>query len=294
MKKSSRLDLLRKKIITIDEQLMILLSERLEVADQVGEYKRIHELPVEDPHIEMRKRRDRAAFLHKLTKTHTRDVETIFRSIIQVSRDVQRRRALAVEMDYKKNEKLLAPIRIAVMGSQGSFSEEAALKYCVLHKIKHCSLLYPVSAEGVLHLLEVEKADVGIFPIHNSTGGIVEESIYAASEHNFFIDDLFGVEVSQCLMALPNVKMKDIKTIMSHPQALAQCKGYLKSFFPNAELIEGSDTATSAKYLGENSRQKTMAVIAPVGCAKLYNLNLLEEGIQDQKNNITHFIAAMM
>ncbi len=294
MKKPTKLDGLRKKITALDEQIMTLINERLEIADQVGEFKRIHELPVEDPHLEMRKRRDRAAFLHKLTKTHVRDVETIFRSIIQVSRDVQRRRAIAGEMEHIKNEKNWAPVRLAVMGSQGSFSEEAALRYCALHKIEHCSLLYPVSAEGVLHLLEIEQADVGIFPIHNSTGGIVEESIYAASEHNFFIDDLFGVDVRQCLMALPGVKKELVKVIMSHPQALAQCKSYIKMNFPNAELIEGSDTATSAKYLGENRTQKNIAVIAPKGCAALYNLNLVEEGIQDQKDNTTYFIAAMM
>lgn len=294
MKKTTKLDSLRKKITALDEQIMTLINERLEIADQVGEFKRIHELPVEDPHLEMRKRRDRATFLHKLTKTHVRDVETIFRSIIQVSRDVQRRNALAHEMKTLAFGKKSTGVRLAIMGSQGSFSEEAALRYAQLHGIHNYSVLYPVSAEGVLHLLEIEQADVGIFPIYNSTGGIVEESMYAASEHNFFIDDLFGVDVRQCLMSLPGVKAKDVKVIMSHPQALAQCKLYIKTHFPHAELIEGSDTATSAKYLGENRSKKNLAVIAPKGCAALYNLQLLEEGIQDQKNNITHFIAAMM
>lgn len=290
MKKRIKIDVLRQKISRLDTQLMKLLNERLLLAEEVGVYKRIHELPVEDPHIETQKRHIRLNFLHVLSKRHVRDIETIFRSIIQVSRDVQRRGTLPMQINLQKS----GSIRIAVMGSQGSFSEEAAQQYCVSHKIKNAILLYPVSAEGVLHLLEIEQADIGIFPIHNSTGGIVEESIYAASEHVFFIDEIFGLNVQQCLMALPGVKEEDIKVIMSHPQALKQCTSYLAKKFPKAQHIEASDTATSAKYLGENHSQKNMAVIAPRSCAVRYKLTLLAENIQDQKNNITHFIAAMM
>lgn len=286
------LDTLRKKITAIDSELIKLLDERLQYADQVGEYKRLHELPVEDPHLEMKKRRDRAELLRNVSPAHARDIESVFRTIIQTSRSVQRRGALDGVIGHdviKKNQ-----LRIALMGSQGSFSEEASLFYCKQNKIKDFELMYPVSAEGVLHLLEVERAQVGIFPIFNSIGGIVQESIYAASEHVFFIEDFFGFEVRQCLHALPGVKKSDITEVMSHPQALAQCKGYLAKNFPNAKLTEASDTATSAKYLGTVRNRKDLAVIAPKRCCDLYKLQLLDENIQDMKNNITYFIAASM
>lgn len=293
--KQSKLGLLRDQITQIDSEIMHLLERRFHLAEDVGEYKRAHELPVEDPHLEMRKRRDRAEFLRKLSKAHNRDIEAVFRTIIQTSRSVQRRGALdGVTVDSPTTHNAQAVLRIALMGSQGSFSEEASLLYAKQNKVSDFELLYPVSAEGVLHLLEVERAQVGIFPIFNSIGGIVEESIYAASEHIFFIEDIFGLEVRQCLHALPGVKKEDITEIMSHPQALAQCRDYLKKNFPKAKLTEASDTATSAKYLGTTRKRKDLAVIAPKRCSELYKLNLLDENIQDMKNNITYFIAASM
>lgn len=287
MKKESQMDEHRKKVTAIDRTLMKLLAQRLELAEKIGTYKRERELPIEDPHIEMKKRKERQA-LARLLKANSRDIETIFSTIVKVARQVQRRSAH--ESKSTKTEKGMT--RVAIMGSQGSFTEEAALAYLKREEISKFELLYPVSAEGVLLALERDEADVGIFPIHNSTGGVVTESIYAASEHQFFIEDMFDVDIRQCLMVRPGTKPEQIIKIMSHQQALAQCRGYINKHFPNAEIVEASDTATSAKFLGSSPKEPHTAVIAPKRCAGLYGLTLLEEGIQDQKNNLTKFIAA--
>lgn len=293
IKKDARIDVLRKKITAVDKKLMRSLDERFAVAQEIGAYKRLHELPVEDPHLEIRKRRDRNTFLHKQKSSHARDIEIVFRTIVQISRAVQRRDAFEQSVGHPRFRTAIRT-KIAVMGSKGSFTEEAGLAYCKKNHLKNCSLLYPVSAEGVLHLLEVEQADIGIFPIFNSSGGIVYESIYAASEHIFSIDEIFPVDIRQCLMALPGTAPQSIKTIMSHPQALAQCKSYLSTHFPHAKLIEASDTATAAEHLSKSRNKKDLAVIAPRRCANLYKLALLKEGIQDLKHNLTYFIAAVM
>ncbi len=282
------MDHLRKKVSAIDRSLMKLLAQRMEIAHEIGEYKRVNELPAEDPHIEMKKRKERQQMAREL-KANSRDIETIFSTIVKVARQVQRRTAAGEMIDQRKNTGVT---RIAIMGSRGSFTEEAALFYLKREGITASELLYPVSAEGVLLALDREEADVGIFPIHNSIGGVVTESIYAASEHHFFIEDLFDIDIRQCLMVRPGVKRSEITKIMSHQQALAQCKGYIKEHFPNAEIVEASDTATAAQFLGMSSKEIHTAVIAPQRCAKLYKLALLEEGIQDQKKNLTTFIAA--
>ncbi len=282
------IDRFRKSISEIDRKLMALIAQRLALAEKVGEYKRVNELPVEDPHIEMKKRKERQLMAREL-KANSRDIETIFSTIVKVARQVQRRTAAGEMIDQRKNTGVT---RIAIMGSRGSFTEEAALFYLKREGITKSELLYPVSAEGVLLALDREEADVGIFPIHNSIGGVVTESIYAASEHHFFIEDLFDIDIRQCFMVRPGVKRSEITKIMSHQQALAQCKGYIKEHFPHAEIVEASDTATAAQFLGSSPKEVHTAVIAPQRCAKLYNLALLEEGIQDQKKNLTTFIAA--
>lgn len=285
-----KIDNLRKKITQIDEQLLGLLSQRLNFASQIGILKRLHEMPIEDPQYEGEKRRKREEKLAKLP-AHRETIEMIFGAIIKGARQVQRKTAFGDETTKEKKTNS-SVLRVAVMGSMGSFSEEAALHYLKAAGTKKFQLLYPVSADGVLSALDEKTADIGIFPIHNSIGGLVIESIYAASEHDFSIEELFEIDIRQCLMALPGVKKTDIKKITSHPQALAQCKGYLKATFPKAQLIEANDTATAAQMLSNHPAYKTTAVIAPKRCAAMYGIQLLEGNIQDQKINHTQFIVA--
>lgn len=281
------LNKLRGAIKKIDEQLMQLIVERLGLVGSIGELKRRLELPIEDSAYEAQKRAERDLFAkaHNLTGS---ELEQIFSSIIKVSRATQRRLPVVKNTTAKGT----AHMRVAVMGSLGSFSEDAALDYIHRAGIKNFELTYPISAEGVLSALEAKDADIGIFPIHNSTGGLVIESIYAASEHLFSIEELFELEVRQCLHVLPGVKMEEIDRITSHPQALAQCRRYLKVHFPHAHLVEANDTATAARWLSEHPAENTTAVIAPKRCAQLYGVQLLVENIQDQEVNMTQFIAA--
>ena len=131
-----------------------------------------------------------------------------------------------------------------------------------------------------------------VFPIENSNGGIVYEAVNAMSKHVFTIERMFDIDIKMNLMVKKGVNPGDIKKITSHPQAIKQCRMYLKRKWGGTELEEYSDTAEAAKDLGSGKIPKTVAVIAPKICAELYNLDLLEEGIQDLKFNFTTFIMA--
>lgn len=181
---------------------------------------------------------------------------------------------------------------IGVSGALGSFSEEAAKYYCHKQKIGNCKLEYLVSAENVLKSLKTKKIDLGVFPIENSNGGIVYEAVYVMAKYVFQIEKMFEIDIRHCLLVKPGAKVGDIKKIVSHQQALKQCRMYLKRMWPQVELEEYSDTAEAAKHLSEGKLPATCAVIAPKGCAKLYKLQILEEGIQDLKFNFTTFIVA--
>jgi prephenate dehydratase len=183
-------------------------------------------------------------------------------------------------------------IVIGVSGNQGSFSEEAAVYYCQKNSISDYDLSYLTSVENVLVALDKREVEKGIFPIENSNGGIVIEAVYAMSKHIFTIEKMFEIDIKMNLMAKSGTKIEDIKKITSHQQALRQCRMYLKRKYPDVELAEYCDTASAAKDLSEGKLEENSAVIAPKVCAKLYNLTLLEEGIQDLKFNFTTFIAA--
>jgi len=184
-------------------------------------------------------------------------------------------------------------IKIGVSGNIGSFSEEAANYYCHKNKIKNYQLSYLISVDNVLKALKGGKIDKGVFPIENSNGGIVYESVYAMSKYIFQIENLFEIDIRHCLLVKPGVNAGCVKKITSHPQALKQCRMYLKRKWENVELEEYSDTAEAAKDLSRDKLSIATAVIAPKICAEIYDLEILEEGIQDLKFNFTTFITAI-
>lgn len=180
---------------------------------------------------------------------------------------------------------------IGISGAMGSFSEEATNYYCNKYKtIPDYKIEYLISVENVLNALEKEKIDFGIFPIENSNGGIVLESVYAMSKHLFNIEKMFEIDVRHCLIARPGVKKEDITLIASHDQGLKQCKMYLKRIWPNIEIKEWQDTADSVRALRDGELPPNTAVIASARAAKIYGMEILEEGIQDLKFNFTTFL----
>ncbi len=179
------------------------------------------------------------------------------------------------------------------MGARGSFSEEAADTYQKKYlKGKNNSLYYLVSAQNVLTSLEKGEIDLGIFPIENSNGGVVIEAVHAMAGHRFRIIRMFEIDIHHCLLVKNGTKAGDIKTIVSHDQALKQCRMYLKRVWPKVKLHEYADTAKAAEDLAKGVLQKGCAVIASRAAAKIYKLSVLEESIQDLKFNYTSFIAA--
>jgi len=184
-------------------------------------------------------------------------------------------------------------MKIGVMGAKGSFSEEAARTYAKKHgSLRKFELLYLVTAENVLSALEKGDIDLGIFPIENSNGGIVLEAVHAMAGHRFRIKRIFEIDIHHCLLVKNGITADKIKTIVSHDQALKQCRMYLKRVWPKVKLKEYADTAKAAEDLAKGKLPKNTAVIASRTAAELYKLGVFEESIQDLKFNYTSFIAA--
>ncbi len=284
MKFSEQLTTLRHSIDDIDDAIITLLAQRQQEVKKIAEVKQSGKLPVYDPKRELETVTRRKKLSKQLGLDPLRS-EVIFEQILNLSRDTQYEMGHA---DLSSRKKL----KVGVMGGIASFSEEAGMKFLNNHSIKNFEIFYPITAENLLKDLSSERVDLAIFPIENSAAGLVMESIYALASYPVEIQEIFGIDIRQCLHSLPGVKKKDIRKIMSHPQALGQCKGYIQKHFPKAELIEATDTAEGARILEQSPEERDLGVIASKRAGELYHLQTLEEGIQDQKINFTRFIAA--
>lgn len=185
-------------------------------------------------------------------------------------------------------------LTFGIQGGKGSFNEEAVMYYLAHAGTKKYKIKYLYTAENVLRALNAGEIDFGQMAIQNSVGGVVDETISAMAKYKFKISEQFEIKISHALMMRPDAKFSDITTIMSHPQALAQCKktlmqkyGKLKQTSGKKELI---DQAQVARRLAEKRLPKSLAVLGSRMLAKIYGLKIIEENLQDAKENYTSFM----
>ncbi|MDO8481486.1 MAG: prephenate dehydrogenase/arogenate dehydrogenase family protein [bacterium] len=185
-------------------------------------------------------------------------------------------------------------ITYGIQGGIGSFNEEAIMHYIETKGPHEHRIKYLYTSERVMRALHEGEIDRGQFAIQNSEGGLVAESIHAMAGYKFKIVDQFDIKISHALMIRPDAELNDIKTIMSHPQVFAQCKKTLTAKYPDLKLVsEGGDRidhAVIAKELGGRKLSRSVAVMGSSVLAKLYGLKIVEDNLQDAKENYTSFL----
>lgn len=170
-------------------------------------------------------------------------------------------------------------MRIAFLGPKGTFCHEAAEKLAGSN-----AELEPFSSiEDVFEAVGDNSVDAGVVPIENSVEGSVNSTLDCLASENVKIVKELKLAVKQNLLALPGVELKSVRRIVSHPQALAQCRKFLKTM--KAERAEASSTAKACQSLDEES-----AAIASKLSAEIYGLIVLKEGVQDYAGNATRFV----
>lgn len=180
--------------------------------------------------------------------------------------------------------------RIGIQGVEGSFSEEAAQEFASRHGFEDPELVYLVTSARVLEAIDAGEVETGVMAMENAQGGVVIESIYALAGYRCDVMELFHLHVEQSLLGRPGLTQGDITAIHSHPQALRQCREYLADKFWTRPLVDEDDTAYAAQRLANGELAETAAIIGSRRCAELYGLDVLAQGIQDLKNNLTLFL----
>ncbi len=178
---------------------------------------------------------------------------------------------------------------IAFQGEHGAFSEEAASAYGVSLRPKPTVVTRPyTSFIKVFDAVHKKEVSVGIIPIENSLFGSVHENYDLLDRYPLNIIGEVKLRVSHMLMAIPGVKLSDIRHVYSHPQALGQCDQFLQTLH-NMEIVAVYDTAGSAKMISEHQMQNA-AAIASIAAARLYGLHILKRGIESNHHNYTRFL----
>jgi chorismate mutase/prephenate dehydratase len=250
----------REAIDKLDTQLVRLLNERTRHVLAIGEIKLKAGEEVYAPH------RERAV-LNRVCKYNAGPMTD--HSLRAVYREIMSG-ALALE-------KLL---KIAYLGPEGTFTHQAAIRRF------GSSLQYSPqkTIADVFNEVSKNRADHGVVPVENSTEGVVTHTLDMLVDSDLKIVAQIILPIQQCLLS--NVTRHRIRKLYSHPQSLAQCRGWIQNNLPNVEILETSSNARSAELA---ARERGSAAIAGMMASEKYGLPVLEQDIQDNPANATRF-----
>jgi prephenate dehydratase len=176
--------------------------------------------------------------------------------------------------------------RVLIQGVEGAFHEVAARTFYQKDDIE---IVPALSFEVLVDSLE-NNADINaaLMAIENTLAGSLMSNYRLLNKSALVISGEIHLRITQNLLALPGTQLEDITEVYSHPIAIAQCRDFFRQY-PHIRLIETEDTALSAKNL-RTHRQVNAAAIAGSLAASMYDLNILEQGIETNKQNFTRFL----
>lgn len=177
--------------------------------------------------------------------------------------------------------------KIAYLGPPGTFTEEALDKFIKdISQVKKIS--FPTVAD-VIRSVDRGEADEGLVPMENSIEGSVNitQDILTFESEAKIIGEV-TIPVKHSLIGKKNIKLDNIKKVISHPHATAQCRKFLSTNLKGAEIIAANSTAEAVKILKEENDD--IAAIGTKTAAKIYDLEIIENDIEDNKDNKTRFV----
>ncbi len=254
----------RKAIDQLDDELLRLLNERSKNVIEIGKLKKRSDT---DTHLHTPRRE--AEIIERLTQENTgpfpnEAIRSVYREIMSAS--------LSLE----------GPQRVAYLGPPATFTHLACMQ-----KFGNSAQYIPVtSIKEVFNEVERDRVHFGIVPIENSTEGVVNHTLDMFIDSNLVIYGEVLQEVSHHLLSKTG-RVEDIKTIYSHPHAIAQCRNWLETNVPKIPEAEVPSTARAAEI---SATDPTAAAIASELAGELYGLKVVRSRIEDNVNNFTRFL----
>ncbi|PYM65505.1 MAG: prephenate dehydratase [Candidatus Rokuibacteriota bacterium] len=256
------LDDWRSRINDLDDQILDLLNQRAEAALQIGDLKRRQAVPPYAPERE-------ADIVRRLIEQNPGPlaadaVAAVWREILSGCRALE------------------AVLTVAYLGPQATFTHQAALQ----HFGATATYRPARSIVEVFDDVERGRVDFGVVPVENSTEGAVNVTLDRLIVSDALICGELKLEITQHLLSRAR-ELGEVKRVVSHPQALAQCRGWLAEHLGDVDTEETLSTAAAAELAAADA---TVAAIASELAARLYNVPLLRARIEDNPQNSTRFL----
>jgi len=253
---------LRKKIDRTDAEIVRLIAERIRRAEEIGREKQKQGKQVED----LSRETEVMSNIRRLAEQENISIEgleSIYRRIVNVAKAVE-------------------GLIVAFQGEIGAYSEEAAVEFFGPSvEVRPCETL-----EAVFDTVERGEAHFGVVPIENSLEGSISRVYDLLLDSVLKVRGEVELRVIHCLIANPGAKLDLLRRVYSHPQALGQCRAFLKHL--DCELIPTYDTAGSVKMIKEQGMTDG-AAIASIRAAEIYGMQIMAQEIEDNPNNFTRF-----
>lgn len=276
---------IRQDISELDKQIRALFLKRMEYAEEIADYKLISGGKVLVPE---RENQILADCLGEISDDLTQEYTSFLRTTTRVSRKHQYRYMLE-----RKPELLSLPLSprnrtpqiVCYQGLPASYQDAAAKT--LFPNAEH---VYVKQFEDVFRMVRDGQAQAGVVPVENSTVGTINEVCDLLVKYQLYISHSHVSSIRLCLAGCKGATSQTVRTACSIAPALGQCEKYLAKWHFAARPME--NTAVAAQYVSAQ-QDITLAAVCSAEAAKLYGLNILEDGINDDKLNQTRFIAVV-
>lgn len=261
----SQMDELRDQIEKIDEQMIDLFEERMRVSAKVAAFKKEHGIPVLD------EEREKILIKRNVGKVKNRELDVYYKEFFEGVLNVSK----------KYQHKLMEGVKVAYSGIEGSFASISASKI-----LPDATRVSYGSFSEAYNAVENGECDFAVLPIENSYAGEVGAVTDLMFKGNLFVNGVYELGVSQCLLGVKDSSLESIKTVVSHSQAIDQCSEYIKRH--GLKSISAENTAVAAKEIADKN-DITTGAIASKEAANLYGLTILDYDINESSTNTTRF-----
>ena len=256
----------RKKIDEIDTSIATLYEQRMDAVKEVLQYKKENNLPI----LDTKREKDviEKAKARIKNPEYVAPYEDFVKNMMKNSRDYQ--------------QSLLATDVVAYAGIKGSFAQLTTHHLFPGAPTKHFERFEDVFDAVVNH-----KVQYGVLPFENTNSGMVAEVLDGLFKYPVYIRSMSDQKINQCLLGVKGATLKDIETVYSKDEALAQSRQFLRQL--HVETVAYPNTAVAAQYVA-NEKDITKAAIGAKENAELYGLEVLAENVMANASNTTRFI----
>ena len=256
---------LRKNIDIIDKEMANLFEKRMEVAQEIALYKKEHGLPITD------KNRENEVIKKNVNYINDENIKSYYVNFMK----------LVMEESKRYQSYILSGLRVAYSGIPGAFSHMAAKKM-----YPDCNYIAYPDFESAYKACESGEVDVVVLPIENSFAGDVGIVMDLTFGGSLYINQMLDLEIKQNLIGIKGSSLEKVKKVISHPQALNQCRDFILKH--HLEVEEFANTALAAQEVARLN-DESVAAIASELTAELYDLEILKPQINSSSTNSTRF-----